>query len=113
MEEMIINKLIEIGVFALLFVLLVFYVLRESKSREDKLNNTVDRLHNTIDESNNTNKELLNTNKKLSDTNKELSETNKILALNLTNEVGAVKLQVAHIDDKIDDIKNHIRIKEK
>lgn len=108
MEKVITEELLKYGVFALLFVSLVWYVLKDSKNRELKQDEEnkkrENKLYDVIDK---TNKININ----VTETNKELSETNRILAQNLTNDVGTLKVQVEHIDDKLDDLKSELRSK--
>lgn len=106
MEKIITEELLKYGVFALLFVLMVFYVIKDGKNREQQQQADNDKRENKLYEViEKTNKININVTK----TNKELSETNRILAQNLTNDVGTLKVQVEHIDDKLDDLKSEMR----
>ena len=98
MEELITNELLKVGgVFAVLCVILVIYVIRRCEQREEKLSNT-------IDTANETNKIIL-------EQSNELSETNRLLVQNFTNNLTSLNIKVEHMDDKLDDLKNEIRSK--
>lgn len=98
MEKVLLDQIVQYGIFGVLFAWLLIYILKKSDAREN-------RLEEKLSNSDNTNKEVLKTNSALSETNKDLSETNRILVGELTNKISVMDNKIdtnfKNIDDKL------------